>query len=174
VTTTSSAAVLFVLTRALVYSALFIGLLLVALPARVLFWSGITPPAVVGPVEAIGIVVAVLGGALAVWCILTFVFVGRGTPAPMDPPRRLVVAGPYRWVRNPMYLGAGVALSGAALFYRSTEVLAYALLFLVVMHLFAVLYEEPTLEGLFGDEYRAYRRTVGRWLPRIESRRRAR
>lgn len=108
-----------------------------------------------------------MGGALAIWCILTFVFVGKGTPAPFDPPRRLVVAGPYRYVRNPMYLGAGLALVGAAVFYRSVALLGYAALFLATMHLFAVLYEEPALERLFGDAYRQYRGAVRRWWPRV-------
>ena len=65
------------------------------------------------------------GGALALWCILAFALVGKGTPAPFDPPRRLVVAGPYRYVRNPMYIGAGLALTGAAMFYGSLRLLSY-------------------------------------------------
>ena len=106
------------------------------------------------------------GGALALWCILTFTVVGRGTPAPFDPPRALVVRGPYRYVRNPMYLGAALALCGAALFYRSIPLFAYAALFLLVTHAFVVWYEEPTLARLFGADYDAYRARVGRWLPR--------
>jgi len=160
----------FVLARAVTYATLFIGFLLVALPARVLAWSGIVRPAAVGPIEVAGIAVAVVGGVLALWCVLTFVFVGKGTPAPFDPPRRLVVAGPYRYVRNPMYLGAVLALCGGALYYRSTALLGYAALFFLAMHLFAVAYEEPMLEHLFGEDYRAYRTAVHRWLPRFRRR----
>ena len=156
----------FVLARALVYSTFFVGFLLVFLPARVLARSGIVQPPAIGAIQVAGIAVAVVGSALAAWCILTFAFVGRGTPAPMDPPRRLVIAGPYRYVRNPMYLGAAVALCGAAVFYGSLALIGYAALFLLAMHGFAVLYEEPTLVGLFGEEYQAYRRAVRRWLPR--------
>jgi hypothetical protein len=140
-----TATALFVLARALVYSALFIGLLLVALPARVLVWSGITPPAAVGPVEAVGIVVAVLGGALAVWCILTFVFVGRGTPAPMD--RRAARGGrPYRGAEPHVPGGRTGALWRRALLSIDGSP-GLRLLFLFVMHLFAALYEEPTLKA---------------------------
>ena len=103
---------------------------------------------------------------LALSCVLTFAFIGKGTPAPFDPPRRLVVQGPYRIVRNPMYMGAGMALGGAALFYRSSALAAYVVLFLLVTHLFVVWYEEPTLRGLFGAEYDAYCRRVRRWGPR--------
>ena len=156
---------MFVLVRAVTYATLFIGLLLVFLPGQVLEWSGIASPARIGIVELIGIAVTVLGGGLAVWCILTFAFVGKGTPAPFDPPRRLVISGPYRYVRNPMYIGAAVALAGAAIFYRSPALALYVVAFLVVTHLFVIGYEEPTLTRLFGEEYDAYRNQVGRWLP---------
>jgi len=159
---------MFVLMRAVTYAALFIGFLLVFLPGRVLEWSGVRRPAALGLTQVVGLAVVVLGVALALWCILTFVFVGRGTPAPFDPPRRLVVRGPYRYVRNPMYLGAGLALAGAALFYGSWPLVGYTALFLLITHLFVRLYEEPTLRRLFGAEYEAYSRRVKRWRPTLE------
>ncbi len=158
---------MFVLMRAVTYAALFIGFLLVFLPGRVLEWSGVRRPAALGLTQVVGLAVVVLGVALALWCILTFVFVGRGTPAPFDPPRRLVVRGPYRYVRNPMYLGAGLALAGAALFYGSWPLVGYTALFLLITHLFVRLYEEPTLRRLFGAEYEAYSRRVKRWRPTL-------
>ena len=94
-----------------------------------------------------GAILGAAGAALALACIVTFVFVGKGTPAPFDPPRRLVMRGPYRLVRNPMYIGATLALAGAALFYRSLSLLSYAAVFLLVTHGFVVLYEEPTLQS---------------------------
>jgi len=154
-----------VLLRALVYASLFIGFVLVFLPARVLEWSGIVRPAAAGPLQIAGTIVGAAGAVLALWCVLTFAVVGKGTPAPFDPPRRLVVRGPYRFVRNPMYLGAGLALAGAALFYESTAVLGYTGLFLMVTHLFVVWYEEPTLRRSFGEDYEAYCRRVRRWWP---------
>jgi protein-S-isoprenylcysteine O-methyltransferase Ste14 len=113
-----------------------------------------------------GLVLGVSGTALALSCVLTFAFLGRGTPAPFDPPRRLVVQGPYRVVRNPMYIGAAMALSGAALFYESAGLVAFTGLFVLATHLFVVWYEEPTLRRLFGEEYEAYARRTGRWWPR--------
>jgi len=107
-----------------------------------------------------------VGGAiLALWCIATFIVIGRGTPAPFDPPRQLVVAGPYRFVRNPMYIGAGLALAGAALFYESWALLGYCVAFLFITHLFVVLYEESALRSTFGDSYVRYCQSVRRWLP---------
>jgi protein-S-isoprenylcysteine O-methyltransferase Ste14 len=157
---------MFVLARAATYSALFIGLLLIFLPDRILSSTGIVQPSAIGARQITGMLLGASGAALALACILTFVFVGRGTPAPFDPPRRLVIRGPYRFVRNPMYLGAGLALAGAALFYQSVPLLAYAGVFLLVTHAFVVLYEEPTLRQTFEKDYEAYCRRVGRWWPK--------
>ena len=157
----------FVLVRALTYATLFIGLVLVFLPARVLAWSGIAAPRAFGLLQGLGMAIAALGGALALWCILAFALIGRGTPAPFDPPRRLVVRGPYRFVRNPMYLGAAVALLGAAVYYGSAALAMYAGVFLLLMHAFVVGYEEPTLRETFGDEYGRYCGAVRRWRPRL-------
>jgi protein-S-isoprenylcysteine O-methyltransferase Ste14 len=156
---------MFVLVRAITYAALFIGLLLVFLPARVLSWSGIVRPASIGAAQIAGVVVGTSGAVLALWCIGTFIVIGRGTPAPFDPPRRLVDAGPYRFVRNPMYIGAGLALAGAALFYESWALIGYCAAFLLVTHLFVVLYEEPILRATFGDAYAQYCGRVRRWWP---------
>ena len=157
---------IFILARTVTYASLFIGFLLIFLPGQVLQRSGIVRPATIGLTELLGIVIGVAGAALALWCILTFAVIGKGTPAPFDPPRRLVVAGPYRYVRNPMYLGAALALVGAAVFYRSTALALYSAGFLIVTHLFVLFYEEPAPNNTFGEEYRSYRSRVRRWLPR--------
>jgi len=157
---------MFVLVRALSYATLFVGLVLVFLPAQLLSWSGVTRPQVMGPWQVTGMFVGGLGAVLVVLCVAAFVRVGRGTPAPFDPPRRLVMVGPYRFVRNPMYIGAGLALFGAALFYRSPQLLSYLGVLSVVTHLFVVLYEEPTLKRSFSTEYSNYCHSVGRWWPR--------
>jgi protein-S-isoprenylcysteine O-methyltransferase Ste14 len=159
---------MFVLVRAVTYATLFIGFLLVFLPSRILARSGLGAPAAPGLAQAGGMVVAALGAALALWCVFTFVFVGKGTPAPFDPPRRLVVRGPYRYVRNPMYLGAGLALAGAAIAYGSAGLAAYAAGFLLAMHAFVVAYEEPTLRATFGADYERYCLQVRRWRPRFD------
>ena len=157
---------MFILVRAITYATLFIGFLLVFLPARLLTWSGIVRPASIGALQVAGGIVGASGVAIALWCIITFVVIGRGTPAPFDPPRRLVDAGPYRLVRNPMYIGAASALAGAALFYQSWALVGYCAVFVLVMHLFVVLYEEPTLRASFGAAYVTYTERVRRWWPR--------
>jgi protein-S-isoprenylcysteine O-methyltransferase Ste14 len=159
--------VLFILLRAVIYATLFIGLVLVYLPSRLLPVSGMRGAPAIGIAQIAGLSLATLGGALALWCISTFIFVGHGTPAPFDPPRRLVTRGPYRFVRNPMYLGASGVVAGAALYYHSLSLLAYGCGLLITTHLFVVFYEEPTLTREFGEDYKAYRRSIGRWLPRM-------
>jgi protein-S-isoprenylcysteine O-methyltransferase Ste14 len=156
---------MWVLIRAATYAALFIGFVLVFLPARVLSWSGVASIPAIGVWQVFGMIAAGVGAGIALWCILTFAFLGKGTPAPFDPPRRLVVRGHYRIVRNPMYLGAGLALAGAALFYKSVALLGYTALFGLITHLFVVFYEEPTLQRTFGDDYQVYCGHVGRWWP---------
>ena len=156
---------MFILVRAVTYATLFVGLVLVFLPGRVLSSSGIVQPAAIGMWQVAGMLLGAVGAALALSCILTFVFVGMGTPAPFDPPRRLVIQG-HRLVRNPMYIGAGLALTGAALFYQSLPLLGYTGLFFLVTHLFVVAYEEPTLRRSFGNDYKAYCGQTGRWWVR--------
>jgi protein-S-isoprenylcysteine O-methyltransferase Ste14 len=157
---------LFLFVRVITYATLFIGFLLVYVPARLLSRAGLVRPEALGAPQIAGMVIGAAGAIVALWCILTFATVGRGTPAPFDPPRRLVVRGPYRFVRNPMYIGAGLALAGAALFYGSWPILGYAAFFLLATHLFVVVYEEPTLRRTFGREYEAYCDRIGRWWPR--------
>lgn len=114
-----------------------------------------------------GIVLLVVGGAVVLACVTGFVWWGAGTPAPFDPPRRFVARGPYRFVRNPMYIGGFVALLGYGLLLRSPAIMGLVLVAIGCLHLFVVLYEEPTLTRRFGEDYRHYRATVPRWLPRF-------
>jgi protein-S-isoprenylcysteine O-methyltransferase Ste14 len=107
-----------------------------------------------------------LGLFLLVRTIALFAGRGEGTLAPWDPPRRLVVEGPYRHVRNPMISGVLFILAGEAVLLGSLPVAAWLALFLAVNAVWFPLVEEPGLERRFGEEYRAYRAAVPRWLPR--------
>lgn len=124
------------------------------------------PLAIPDWIRPVGWAVALAGGLLALWCIATFAGKGRGTPAPFDPPREFVAVGPYRYVRNPMYLGAFGIILGAGLVLRSPAIAGLACAFLLFTHLLVLLYEEPSLESRFGDPYRRYKSSVHRWLPR--------
>lgn len=147
-------------------------LLTIIVPGTVAFWlplsiagyrvRGFGP---VGLPQALAAALVLLGSAVMVVATGFFAVKGRGTAAPFDPPRRLVVRGPHRYVRNPMYVGVVVTVLGWALWFQSTQVVLYAGIVWLLFHLFVLLYEEPTLRGKFGDEYVAYCRAVRRWLP---------
>ena len=92
---------------------------------------------------------------------------GRGTPLPLDPPKKLVVEGPYRVVRNPMYWAVTLVMLGEAAVFHSIVLLEWTAGFFAGASVFVLLVEEPSLKQKFGEEYEAYRRTVSRWLPRL-------
>lgn len=104
------------------------------------------------------------GAALYLWCAWDFATAGRGTPSPTHPPVALVVRGPYRLSRNPMYVGVTLALLGQALLWSSPAVLAYGLAVLAGFHVRVVRYEEPVLRGTFGAAYEVYAAQVPRWI----------
>jgi len=112
-----------------------------------------------------GLVVA-LGVLVLLWCVRDFYVAGKGTLAPWDPPKRLVVVGLYRVVRNPMYVGVLTLVAGWALLLTSPLLAAYALALALAFHLRVVYAEEPWLEKRFGGDWLRYRAQVGRWWPR--------
>src|SRR6266516_857125 len=104
----------------------------------------------------IGLFPLLLGVGLYLWCAGAFTFIGKGTPAPIDAPKVLVVQGLYRWVRNPMYIAVVSVVMCEAI-----------LLLWGVFHMFVVFVAEPLLRSQFGASYETYFRTVPRWLPRL-------
>ena len=153
----------FVLIRAIVYATCFIAFLLIFVPTRLLDRSGIARPPGMGVPELLGATAATVGALLALWCIFTFVFVGRGIPAPFDPPRRLVVRGPYRFVRNPMYLGHIIFLIGLTLILRSVFAAILTVAVATWFHI-RVCRDEKRLLLRLGEPYERYLRSVERWL----------
>lgn len=147
-------------------------LFLVAAPGMV---AGYIPLALLrrGPQVATGVFAYgafplwLVGGIILLWSFWNFLREGRGTPAPIDPPRELVATGFYRYVRNPMYVGVLAMIVGHFLWFGYWNLLAYAIFVFVVFHLFVTYYEEPTLKRKFGAAYEEYLRRVPRWIPRI-------
>jgi len=108
-----------------------------------------------------------MGLGILLRCAWDFAVVGLGTPAPIDPPKTLVVTGLYRWVRNPMYAGGAAVLFSEALLFGSRIVLEYALFVWAGFFLFVVAFEEPAPGRKFGASYEIYCRAVPRWVPRL-------
>ena len=115
---------------------------------------------------ALSVPVLLVGFALFASSVRRFATEGKGTLAPWDPPRRLVVHGPYRYVRNPMISGVNFMLCGEALLLRSWPHAVWAAIFILANVTWIPLYEEPHLERVFGEEYREYKRHVRRFMPR--------
>ena len=103
------------------------------------------------------------------WCVRDFYRTGKGTLAPWDPPKKLVIVGLYRFVRNPMYIGVLGCVAGWSLIAGSPVLAVYTMVLAVAFHLRVIIYEEPTLARLFGDDWAHYRATVHRWLPKPSS-----
>jgi protein-S-isoprenylcysteine O-methyltransferase Ste14 len=159
----------------------------VCLAVRSLFWTIVFPGTFAGylpwrffglrsvvvdvriPLHWIGLLLISLGTALLGVCIFEFARTGRGTLAPLDPPRVLVVRGLYRYVRNPMYLSVTLIVWGEILLTRSTALLVYWLVWFTAANLFVRGYEEPALRRQFGSDYDRYAANVGRWLPRFRA-----
>jgi protein-S-isoprenylcysteine O-methyltransferase Ste14 len=99
-----------------------------------------------------------------------FALQGLGTPAPVFPTRHLVVAGLYRYVRNPMYIAVVMSILGQALIFGNTGLLEYGGIVWLLFHLFVLLYEEPALRATFGAEYDSFCAEVPRWIPRLTPR----
>jgi protein-S-isoprenylcysteine O-methyltransferase Ste14 len=147
------------------------GTVLVLVPTLILSFTGIgartAAPTFTGLVCFwLGLLSAAAGFGLASWSVTLFWKRGQGTPAPWEPPRKLVVAGPYRHVRNPMITGVVLMLAAEALFFRSWGLAAWGAVFFLGNALYFLLVEEPGLEKRFGNDYRAYMANVPRWFPR--------
>jgi protein-S-isoprenylcysteine O-methyltransferase Ste14 len=118
-------------------------------------------------VQAAGVVALAIGLALFVASLRHFIVHGRGTLAPWDPPRKLVIAGPYRYVRNPMISGVLFTLAAESLILRSWPHAQWTLTFLAINAIYIPLVEEPQLEARFGEPYREYKRRVPRVIPTL-------
>jgi protein-S-isoprenylcysteine O-methyltransferase Ste14 len=150
--------------RAAFFALLGPGTVTIAIP-WLLLRTGARPMPV-GDFRFAGAFPLAIGAAALLGCILDFAIRGKGTLAPVDPPRNLVVRGLYGWVRNPVYLAVWLVLVGESILFRSWPILIEAGVTVVAMHLFVVGYEEGALRRKFGAEYEDYCARVGRWLPR--------
>lgn len=110
-----------------------------------------------------------LGFTLFFWCVNLFAFIGQETLSPWNPAHKLIVAGPYRHVRNPMTGGVALMLIGQSLFWGSWVIALWAGIFILINHVYFIFSEEPGLEKRFGEIYINYKNNVPRWVPRFRS-----
>src|SRR5579859_1787092 len=152
-------------------SAIFLavapGTLAVYLPWAYSHWRFGPPLLGFFPFRILGALMIVAGLPVLLDSFARFAIQGLGTPAPIAPPRNLVVTGLYRYVRNPMYVAVTLLIFGQGLLFGSVAVLEYGVTVWLGFFAFVVLYEEPALRRKFGEEYEAYCSHVSRWLPRM-------
>jgi protein-S-isoprenylcysteine O-methyltransferase Ste14 len=153
------------LLKTIIFTFLVPGTVTLLVPYWLLSSRSATPPMQLGSFRYVGALPILIGAAIYFWCAWDFTFAGRGTPAPIDPPKELVVRGLYRYVRNPMYVGILLILLGEAFLFASQRLFEYATVTFIFFFLFVVLYEEPMLKQKFGESYRRYCRSVPRWIP---------
>jgi len=145
--------------RAIVAFAALPGIVAFAIPAALVGGASPLPSS-----HPIGLAPASVGIVVLLWSVREFYVVGRGTLAPWEPPRRLVVSGPYRYCRNPMYGGVALMLVGWATLYWSVALLLYAVAVAIAFHVRVVLAEEPFAAQRFGGDWDAYQARTPRWL----------
>ncbi len=152
----------FSLVRTAVFTAVVPGVVAGYLPLQVIGRDGERPHGW----SYVGVAPIVMGLLIYAWTAFDFAWTGRGTPAPIDPPRRLVVRGLYRYVRNPMYVGVLLVIIGEAVLRRSWRTIEYGVAVGVLFSGLVILVEEPLLRSKFGAAYCEYCKEVRRWLPR--------
>ena len=151
------------LAKNVLFTILVPGVAGVYLPLRIA--GGPIPRPAWGLRPVAGIMLLAFGTVGYLWCQWEFATFGRGTPAPIDPPKRLVIRGLHRYVRNPIYLSALTVVVGWAAYLSSPALLLYAGALWIGFHAFVVSVEEPDLRRRFGESYVQYCRQVRRWMP---------
>jgi protein-S-isoprenylcysteine O-methyltransferase Ste14 len=121
-----------------------------------------------GTLRFVGWIPIALGAFVFLWCYGIFIFIGHGTPWPFDPPRQLVITGPYRYVRNPIEGSFLLVVFGEMLLLESSGLIAYWVFAITLLHVRQVFVEEPELRRRFGQSYEEYRQSVPRWIPRTK------
>lgn len=151
--------------KTLIWSIFVPGTVTLLVPYWLLSAGSTSFPRELSVMRVLGLAVISLAVMIYIWCAWNFTFIGKGTPAPFDPPKKLVVKGPYKFVRNPMYVFVALALIGEAIFFATPVLIIYAGVALVFCHLWVLYYEEPSLRRRFGESYERYCSRVSRWLP---------
>ena len=144
----------------LVFTLLVPGTVGVVIPLTTFSHNDITPMSI-----GLGALLLVFGTSVYLWCLWDFGTTGRGTPAPIDAPKQLVVRGLYRYSRNPMYTGVLAVILGFSVLFRSTTIAIYGVCVAAAFSLIVLFYEEPHLKRIFGSSYETYCSEVSRWIP---------
>lgn len=152
------------LIRNLIFTILLPGLVTIFLPCLLLGDLWVFKLSNIGWRQWLGLCIITLGFLALVSSVLRFATEGKGTLAPIDPTKKLVVHGLYKYSRNPMYIGVLMILAGESLYFESYVMMVYMIVFCLIFTLFIMLVEEPRLKREFGESYKEYSKKVRRWL----------
>lgn len=156
--------------KTLIFTVFVPGTVAAWIPIAILSAPGTRGSIALDGLRYVGLPAMIIGASAYFWCAWDFAIGGKGTPAPIDPPKELVVRGLYKYVRNPMYVGVLTLLIGESFWFQSIQMFEYALLVFSLFFAFVVFYEEPVLKRKFGESYMVYRTEVPRWIPRLTGR----
>lgn len=121
----------------------------------------------IGAARYCGLIFIFIGAVINLKCYWDLIFTGKGTPDPLIPTKELVAKGFYQFVRNPVYVGLFLILSGEAILFKSAVLMGYAMLWLLILNLIVLFIEERSLKRRFGESYEQYCKAVPRWIPRL-------
>jgi protein-S-isoprenylcysteine O-methyltransferase Ste14 len=159
--------------KTIIFTVLVPGTVAVLIPYRLALSPTARGSLPLGSFRYLGVLFFVAGAMIYLRCAWDFVFAGKGTPAPIDPPKELVARGLYNYVRNPMYVGVLSVVLGQAFWFEALTLFLYAGLCFLLFNVLVLLYEEPALTRKFGEAYWRYCEAVPRWIPRPGRRQRA-
>ena len=153
--------------KTIVVGTIILFLALVAGPYFAVQLDYLAPPIPLGWFRYFGVLLMLFGAPLAAYCSFLLLVPGKNHPVPYSSPEGMVVAGPYKYIRNPFMLGWILILWGEVVFLRSIPLLFYAVVLTLCVHFWVLAFEEPSLEDRYRDEYRRYKATVPRWIPKV-------
>ena len=158
---------LFHVVSTLIFVVLMGGAVMVLIPIRVVS-SSYRLTVEIGLLRYFGVLPGLIGIIILFWCLWEFLLKGKGTPAPYQPPKKLVVSGLYRFTRNPMYVGVICVLLGESFLFESALLFIYAGVMFLIFHIWIIITEEPYLRSTFGESYKRYCESVPRWFFRLK------
>ena len=159
------------LIRTLIFVVLVGGTTMVLIPVYLLSSFSSQTNVEIGFLRYFGFLPFLLGIIIISWCVRDFIYKGKGTPAPYDPPKQLVVNGLFRFMRNPIITGGIMILVGESILMESAAIACWALIFFIGNHIYFIFWEEPGLIKRVGEDYEIYMKNVPRWFPRFTNKR---
>jgi len=152
--------------KTIIWGTMFSFITLIAGPWMAVHFDSSFPPINIGNIKYIGIAIMAFAIPFAIYCTAILVIPSSVRPAPYDANGSFAIEGPYKYVRNPFLLSIIISLIGEAILMSRVIMIGYTIIFICCIHFWVVFFEEPTLEERFRNEYKKYKESVPRWIPK--------